>query len=355
MEDTNTRFTALGMSGSGKTCYVLGMYYQLITGLKGFALKAERESVSKLERWMDNLDEESSGMNRFPAGTALTEISDYEFKLKYALQDVMTFNWIDYGGGTLKARENNMEVYQTLLESIEQSPVLYIFIDGELLCQDTRDGKIKALKKSVKTINAFLMEYAEAHQETMLPIVFVITKGDLCGDYIDDDDIRTLMKECFDFLMAKGIRFYVTMVSLGKNIADDEYQGEVDPNMHIPIFLGIYHTFLNFCVSLKAEIMEEEDRSNAQISRQQNAINHERNKTGWGFLDRLLCDESNIDYCRMQINAANENIKSNRELLEHYKKLMKAVSTQLIRDSSNFKMFEDGKEDDFDASESDNL
>ena len=351
MASSNTRFTALGMSGSGKTCYVLGMYYQMITGVKGFSVKAEKSSVARLEAWMDNLDE-LCGMSRFPAGTALTEVSDYEFKLKYALQDVMTFNWIDYGGGTLRERDNNPEAYQMLLESIAQSPVLYIFIDGELLCYEGSGAKIKEIRRNIKTLNAFLMEYSEYHQDDMLPIVFVITKADICADYIDDDDILAIMKECFSFLMTKGIRFYVTMATLGKNIAEDEYKGEADPRMHLPIFLGIYHTFLNFCFALKEEIMEEADRNNAMINQNRDAIYKERNKTGLGFLDRLLCDETNIDNCRRQIEAANETIQSNRQLFDHYKKLMNAVSSQLLRDSGNFKMFEDGVEKDFDASES---
>lgn len=351
MADSNTRFTALGMSGSGKTCYVLGMYYQMITGLKGFSLKAENSSVGKLEAWMDKLDEEC-GMNRFPAGTALTEVSDYEFKLKYALQDVMTFNWIDYGGGTLKARDNNPEAYQMLLASIEQSPVLYVFLDGELLCCEDSEARINTVKKKVRTINAFLLEYSEHHQDEMLPIVFVITKGDICADYINDDEISVLMKRCFDFLMVKGIRFYVTMVTLGKEIAEGDYSGEADPKMHIPIFLGIYHTFLNFCFALKKEIMDEENRNNEAIMQNRKSIDNERNKTGWGFLDRLLCDEANINYCRMLIDAANETIQSNRQLFDHYKKLMNAVSAQLLRDSEKFKMFEDGVEKDFDANES---
>lgn len=351
MASANTRFTALGMSGSGKTCYVLGMYYQMITGVKGFSVKAENSSVAKLEAWMNKLDEQC-GMNRFPAGTALTEVSDYEFKLKYALKDVMTFNWIDYGGGTLRERDNNSEAYQMLLESIAQSPVLYVFLDGELLCHEGSEPKIREVKRNIKTINAFLMDYSEYHQDKMLPIVFVITKADICADYIDDADISSLMEECFSFLMSKGIRFYVTMATLGKNIAEDEYKGEADPKMHLPIFLGIYHTFLNFCFALKEEIMAEETRNGTMINQNRDAIHKERNKTGWGFLDRLLCDEKNIDFCRRQIDAANETIQSNRQLFDHYKKLMNAVSAQLLRDSGNFKMFEDGIEKDFDASES---
>jgi len=348
MANTATRFTALGMSGSGKTCYVLGMYYQMITGLKGFSVKAENNSVAKLEAWMDKLDEEC-GKERFPAGTALTEVSDSEFKLKYALQDIMTFNWIDYGGGTLKERDNNPEAYQMLLESIEQSPVLYIFLDGELLCQEDSQARIKKVKKQVRTINAFLMEYSDKHREEMLPIVFVITKGDLCADYISDEEIAVIMKECFGFLMIKGIRFYVTMVTLGKEIAEDEYQGEADPKMHIPIFLGIYHTFLNFCLALKSEIREEEEMNYQEIERRKSDINKEKSKTGIGFLDRLLCDETKIDDCKRQIEYANETIQSNSQLFAHYKELMNAVSSQLLRDSANYKMFEDGVEKDFDA------
>lgn len=352
MANSNTRFTALGMSGSGKTCYVLGMYYQMITGLKGFSVKAENSSVAKLEAWMDKLDEEC-GMDRFPAGTALTEVSDYEFKLKYALQDIMTFNWIDYGGGTLKERENNPEPYQMLLESIEQSPVLYVFLDGELLCQENSEKRIREVKKNARTINDFLMEYSEYHQDDMLPIVFVITKADMCADYISNEEVSNIMQECFGFLMTKGtgIRFYVTMVTLGKEIADNGYKGGADPKMHIPIFLGIYHTFLNFCLALREEIMDEEKRNRTWIGNSKNTIDKERHKTGLGFLDRLLCDESKINDCRRQIDAANETIQSNRELFVHYKKLMTAVSSQLLRDSVNFKMFEDGIERDFDAIE----
>lgn len=356
MASTKTRFTALGMSGSGKTCYVLGMYYQMITGHKGFSLKAGADSLSRLEGWMDKLDDET-GADRFPAGTALTEVSDYEFKLKYALKDIMTFNWIDYGGGTLKAREKNPEAYQALNRSIEDSTVLYVFIDGESLCKETAEERMKALKKNVRTINAFLLEFSEHHQNNMPPIVFVITKADLCAQYLGGDEmdveIPRIIRECFDFLMCDGIRFYVTMVSLGEDISDDEYSGEIEPvNMHLPFFIGIYHQFLNFCFTLKSEIMNEESRNTDLIAEKNNQIIHERNKTKIGFLNRLLCNEDNIDYCRRQIADANDTIKSNRDLLTHYKKLMQAVSTQLLRDSVYFKMYENGLERDFDASES---
>ena len=138
----DTRFTALGMSGSGKTCYLLGMYYEMCVGVRKFTLVTTNQAASKLEDWMDQLDDET-GMDRFPAGTSLTEFSDYSFKLSYCNEPIMSFDWADYGGGTIRARENNPEAFKKLDDSVKNSTALYIFIDGELLCSEDTETKIK--------------------------------------------------------------------------------------------------------------------------------------------------------------------------------------------------------------------
>ncbi len=347
MASSHTRFTALGMSGSGKTCYVLGMYYMMITGYKGFSLKTDSDSASRLETWMDVLDEET-GPERFPAGTALTEVTDYQFKLKYALKDIMTFNWIDYGGGTLRQKENNPEAYASLIDSIEKSAALYIFLDGEILCEEDKDKRIVKLKKSARVINNFLQEFGENHQDSMPPIVFVLTKGDLLASYVKNEDIPEIMHECFDMLMCKGVRFYVTMVSLGESIAEDDYSGEIEPvNMHLPFFIGIYHTFLAYCLSLKREIDDAQQSNRNSIARNQSEMNA-INKRGW--LARTFLG-SDISGQIRAIEQANDMIRSNEQILQHYKTLMQAVASQLLRDSRNIIMYEDGIEREFDVIE----
>lgn len=371
MAEARTRFTAIGTRNSGKTCYVVGMYYQLITGYKGFSLKSGGDTVARLEKWMDTMDDEV-GQSRFPAMTATTEITDYEFKLKYALKDVMTFNWIDYGGGTLSAREENPQAYYSLMDSISQSTTLYIFINGEWLYQtekgkilETKEERIKYVKRNARVLNDYLMEFAENHQFNMPPFVFVITKSDIWLPYLEEDEIYDIMKECFSSVMVEGCRAYVVGVSLGKDISDDDYSGEVDPvDMHIPFFIGIYHQFLNFCMYLKSEINDETQRNlqlihdnNNYIDNRQQEIGRENSKKN-GFFRRLFYDESNVDMCeaqiresRREINEANNAINSNNDLFMHYKKLMQAVSSQLLRDSSKFCMFEDGYDKEFNAEE----
>ncbi len=371
MSEARTRFTAIGTRNSGKTCYVVGMYYQLITGYKGFSLKSGGDTVSRLEKWMETMDDEV-GQKRFPAATVLTEITDYEFKLKYALKDVMTFNWIDYGGGTLSDREENPQAYHSLMDSISQSATLYIFINGEWLYQtekgkilETKEERIKYVKRNARVLNDYLMEFAENHQFNMPPFVFVITKSDIWLPYLEEDEIYDIMKECFSSVMVEGCRAYVVGVSLGNDISDDDYSGEVDPvDMHIPFFIGIYHQFLNFCMYLKSEINDETQRNlqlihdnNNYIDNRQQEIGRENSKKN-GFFRRLFYDESNIDMCeaqiresRREINEANNAIKSNNDLFMHYKKLMQAVSSQLLRDSSKFCMFENGYDKEFNAEE----
>lgn len=371
MAEARTRFTAIGTRNSGKTCYVVGMYYQLITGYKGFSLKSGGDTVSRLENWMDTLDDEV-GQSRFPAMTATEEITDYEFKLKYALKDVMTFNWIDYGGGTLSDREKNPQAYYSLMDSISQSATLYIFINGEWLYQtekgkklETKEERIKYVKRNARVLNDYLMEFAENHQFNMPPFVFVITKSDIWLPYLEEDEIYDIMKECFSSVMVEGCRAYVVGVSLGNDISDDDYSGEVDPvDMHIPFFIGIYHQFLNFCMYLKSEINDETQRNlqlihdnNNYIDNRQREIGRENSKKN-GFFRRLFYDESNVDMCeaqiresRREINEANNAINSNNDLFMHYKKLMQAVSSQLLRDSSKFCMFEDGYDKEFNAEE----
>lgn len=336
----DTRFTALGMSGSGKTCYLLGMYYEMCVGVRGFTLVTTNQMASKLEDWMDQLDEET-GTDRFPAGTALTESTDYSFKLSYQHQRIMSFDWADYGGGALKAREKNPEVFKKLGKSLEESTVLYIFIDGELLCGEDKETTIKKVKrKCASTINGYITQFSDTHDEILPPIVLVVTKADLCAKWISGSEMQEIVKESFSDsgLFGKRNTTYIVAVSLGKNIADDDYSGEVEPiNIHIPFFIGIYHEFLNFCLYLKHEIEKDEQESRRIISQSENAIAYENSR--WFFTNN-----DRIDRCRQQIQDANENIEGNRELLKKYRRLLGAVTTELTRLSSQFVVFEDGKE-----------
>ncbi len=76
-----TQFTMLGMSGSGKTCYLLGMYDEMLGGMKGFTLSTDDDTDVALRRRYAIIDDASRGQGRFPAGT--DQIESYEFQLAH--------------------------------------------------------------------------------------------------------------------------------------------------------------------------------------------------------------------------------------------------------------------------------
>ena len=43
----DTQITILGMSGSGKTCYLLGLYYRMGSGLKGYTITTDDDTDVK--------------------------------------------------------------------------------------------------------------------------------------------------------------------------------------------------------------------------------------------------------------------------------------------------------------------
>ena len=76
----NTRFIALGMANSGKTCYLAGVYYMLSMGYKNFLLTTQNASANQLNRWSDNLYS-GKGQQRFPEKTE-KNISHYQLDRK---------------------------------------------------------------------------------------------------------------------------------------------------------------------------------------------------------------------------------------------------------------------------------
>lgn len=339
----DTRFTALGLSGSGKTCYVLGMYYEMCVGVKGFTLTTENETASLLETWMDKLDDET-GADRFPSGTALNEFKNYSFNLSYHNENIMSFDWLDYGGRTLNKREENPEVFEKLNESIRSSTTLYIFIDGDLLCEEETERKIRNVKrKCAKTINPYITQFVQENgSESLPPIVFIITKFDICKNYLNGNkEINEILFESFSSIFGKDNIVYVVAVSLGEDISDDNYSGEVEPvNIHIPFFIGIYHDFFNYCMYIKSKIEEADNESQRAINSSQAEIDYQNSR--WFFTNY-----DKINSSQRRISEAKSAIKENKKTLQNYKRLLNAVAGELMRVSNNFIFIDGGREADF--------
>ena len=254
-----TKFTILGESESGKTCYLLAMYSAMSQSIDGYSIvaKDDRLDTELLEAFYQ-LDDESISKERFPQRSEQT--IEYLFNLNYAHKTIMPFKWIDYPGRIM--RDKTDEDYPKVAQNIRESSTLFICVDGNLLVGDDKSRKTKNVKRKCSmTINRYLGKYFEAGGH-LPPVGIILTKSDLFMHDTSEDEIREIVAEAFSPLFfAKNIKIGVIPVTLGENIADDNYSGEVDPiNIHLPIFMGIFFALNENIAAYKYKI-ESNNRS----------------------------------------------------------------------------------------------
>ena len=259
-----TKFTILGESLSGKTCCLLGMYNKMNEGINGYTIVAQDDDLdAELFEKFEKLDDESRGSGRFPVAT--DSVQKYLFNLNYAHKPIMPFEWIDYPGGLLREKNNaDPEQYKEISSNIQDSSTLFICVDGALLVGDDIERKIRNVKRKCSmTINRYFGKYFEAGGK-LPPVGIIITKFDLCVQYTNPDEIRKILEQAFSpFFVTDDTLIAVIPVSLGTDIKDDDYHGEVDPlNIHLPIFMGIWFALLEQINIYKYQIASNESSIN---------------------------------------------------------------------------------------------
>ena len=278
-----TQFTMLGMTGSGKTCYLLGMYKKMLGGLKGFSLTTDDDTDVDLRKRYSRMGDSSLGQDRFPAGTDQTDF--YDFTLEHALSPIMTFRWIDYPGGMLDEKtDGDIEQYNKLEEYIRKSSSLFICVDGALLQGDDNEEKTELVQEKCSSlINPFLSKYLK-NNTFLPPTAILVTKSDLCMEHTDSDDLREIMEEAFSPLFTESQdadRFIsIIPVSIGKSISENGYQGKLSPKqLELPIFMGVCFALASQQENLVRDIKEKE-------SQQKEAIRKRDDEAGAFFLWR---------------------------------------------------------------------
>ena len=280
-----SKFTILGESLSGKTCYLLAMYCEMSQGVNGYSIVAQDDNLdTELLEAFERLDDESISQERFPGAT--DDVQTYLFNLNYAHKPILPFEWVDYPGGVLRHKD---EHYDKIAKTIKESSTLFICVDGKLLVGNDTARKIRNVKRKCSmTINRYFGKYFEAGGK-LPPVGIILTKADLFSHDTNDEEIREILQEAFSPLFfSRDTQVGVIPVTLGENIQDDNYCGEVDPvNIHLPIFMGIWFA-LNYRIQEYADKLASNRTSTNEL---QNKI-HDNNSR----IRTLEQSISNMDY-----------------------------------------------------------
>jgi hypothetical protein len=250
MSNENITITMLGTTGSGKTCFMVGMYAVMQLGVHGFTLSAQDsdEDIDLSDKWEQLLE---GGEDRYPRATDQTH--DYAFDFSYGFRKLMGFEWLDYRGAALKEKSTQADV-QKLKENLLGSSCIFLCISGEDL---VNPSQILALAKKTKAdrMNQYLSQL-----EKPVPVVIAITKYDYCI-HRDKNDIFKDIQQLFGALFTKGGEWLVMIcpVSLGKALATDTNEGIIEPvNLHLPLAFAIYS---KYCQQISQRRNEENSLS----------------------------------------------------------------------------------------------
>ncbi|BAY66422.1 hypothetical protein NIES22_65610 [Calothrix brevissima NIES-22] len=262
----NIKVTMLGYSGTGKTCYMISMYAFMKLGLNGFTFSEKDldRDLELTEMWEALID------NRKWPDPNPSNVKNYTFDFNYAFQPIMSFEWLDYRGGALSDTSSKEDV-QELTKQVKQSNCLFLCISAEDLQLTTKMKRARAIKAD--RMNVLIKEIAEAVKPTAnqpFPVVFVITKFDLCPNPDDQETVIKAIQELFStFWDSPGWFVSICPVSLGKELGEDFADGEIDPvNVHLPVTFAIYCKLYKHKIEQKInqqKLKQEESELNKQL------------------------------------------------------------------------------------------
>lgn len=325
----DTQITILGMSGAGKTCYLLGLYYKMGSGLRGYTITTDEDTDVQLrDRYAKLCDASLEKQQRFPAGT--DNISKYEFDLQYGYNTIMSFDWVDYPGGLLDRKNSgSLEDYEDVKKAINNSSSLFICVDGSLLSGDDVDEKIDNVRdKCSNVINTFFTEYFKSNN-SLPPTAIIVTKYDICKDDTDEEELCEIIEEAFSpFFVKNNTEKVVTIipVSIGTNIMDDDYSGKMKPlNIHLPIFMGIWFALSKKIQDHVKEMQNQEKVNDGKISDLRDQKAKEENK--WFFKS-----QSEVQRLARKIQEAENESKKQTEKLNYMLNAMADNSDKLIKE-----------------------
>ncbi|MEA5554031.1 hypothetical protein VB713_24125 [Anabaena cylindrica UHCC 0172] len=254
------KITMLGVSGAGKTCYMLGLYSTMQLGLQGFTLTTTDmdEDLRLTSLWERMVD--SEGEDRWPAGTS--EPHEYEFDFCYGMRRLISFDWLDYRGGAMKDVSTQDDV-QVLTKRLRGSNCIFLCVSGEDLKEEVSSPielKNIARKSGIDRMNKFLTILTNnlSDSQRPFPIVILITKYDQCQKRTKEKLIEDI-KQMFNVLFMPNQDWLIMLcpVSLGKDLATNRDEGEIDPkNLHLPLVFALYARFREYAMTEQARLNE---------------------------------------------------------------------------------------------------
>jgi GTPase SAR1 family protein len=256
---SHSKIIMLGGAGSGKTCFMLGMFAEMSLHINNFSLIAanHNDGVRLREAWRKL--SELKGRDRWPEANRAGGFR-YEFKLCYEMNPIHQFDWLDYRGGALSEPQTNAD-QQQYRDFFLSSSCAFLCVSGEHLAHGPLEGRglsrvaQKAKADVMMADLTYLKEAREIGQGRTFPIVIVLAQYDKCR-HRNQDELSAELRGMFDLLFRAGSGWHVAIcpVSMGLDLVDNDAEAPIEPvNMHLPVIFAVYAQLRALLESIRAE------------------------------------------------------------------------------------------------------
>lgn len=327
------QLSVIGISRSGKTCYLYAMAKTMLGGCAGLNVNAiDREASLKLKAGWREIRRNA----KWPPATDF--FTKTAFNCSLFLRPVMDFLWNDFKGGALySTNEVDDKFYREFEEFLESSDGLIIFVAANEL-QDILLGVEDSdlIQEDLESLTELFIRNKVALSQ--IPVTIVISKADLLTEK-EKPYVLEIVKEIFKPLFQVGNNMKVLTVpvcigtnlgrcSQGESIQGVVFQNPNDGNIHIPILFNLYH-FLKDCISVERANLGDIE---ARIQNHKNALNRAESHNGlqrwWNGEDR--------DEIRQQISDARKNSQQKLEEIKNLERELDKVVSLFSGDCSYF-------------------
>lgn len=254
----------LGVSRSGKTCYISAMSQVL----KQWTLKNNIHLSIKANDYAQQLklDDDFKKMiseRRWPRTT--DETTSYDFRISINGDKCFSLPSLkadDYRGGMLTGMgKNDKEDRDAFFSTLKDSAVVVFLIDAITILNAMDNLDKDALhrepielveqlesRNQISIMENILFEFGQDNE--LPPIMLAITKSDIFASQEEYNKAVALVKKLMPSLFFQGSNAFVaiTSVSLGKNLGKGDNDailgqlqiGNSDNNIHIPMLFALY-------------------------------------------------------------------------------------------------------------------
>ena len=265
----------LGLSGSGKTCYLYTATHVLARGVKvnGHTISATSSNRQQAIRLNKGIEQMASGI--WPE-TSVNSMA-YPFDLKIDGKSVFPFTIYDYRGGMLNGlSDEDQNDVEKIFDTFEESSCIVVLVDGDTIMQALEPGLLSPAHRQNVSFAAQLkarneLNYIESlvkecngRMSRNVPILLAITKSDIFFPE-ELDAGKRLLKELLPsvFSLRNDMIVGITAVTLGEDLHNEDGKLfgtlclNTDGNVHLPILFALFQEI--------DEIGEDADTEEARL------------------------------------------------------------------------------------------